>query len=213
MIHFNSTTREQTPIHRQWECQTELFTRFNFSGESRHPISVIRNSLEHGYVPTHSGKTTSPEKDFKYKKRGKPHPLQQHAEQRASPSPPPAAGTSVGRSPRPVTNCSSEHVGSRDDPRESPAPRMAQQLGALVLERGWLAGPSTSPGLCICSASPPPTPRTTGAAHLPASHPRWFTPGNKSPCSLGEKEESPQRKIPTSPQRGGGQRPPRERRG
>lgn len=41
--------KKQTQIYR--ERQTELFTKFNFSGESRHLISVIRNSPEHCQVP------------------------------------------------------------------------------------------------------------------------------------------------------------------
>lgn len=47
-IHFCSTRREQTQIHSR--CQTELFTESKFSGESRHPTCVMRNSLEHSDV-------------------------------------------------------------------------------------------------------------------------------------------------------------------
>lgn len=73
------------------------------------------------------------------------------------------------------------------------APLLAQHSssGHWYSSTDGLQGQAHPPGLCIRSASPPPTPHTTGAAHLPASHPCWFTSGNKSPCSLGEKEESP----------------------
>ena len=66
----------------------------------------------------------------------------------------------------------------------------AWQLGALVPKHGWLAGPEHIPQGSAFAQHPHrqrPTPPGAGAAHLPAFHPRWFTPGNKPPCSLGER--------------------------
>ena len=90
--HFNLATGEQTQAHRQRGCQTELLTKFTFSGESRHPTSAIRNSLEHAYAPARSG--IAP--------------------------PPTAAGTAAGCSPRPVPHRSGACAGNRRPSAETP---------------------------------------------------------------------------------------------